>query len=943
MGTTTAGWTARVLRGLKRGSGARGGGVAAVRVAAAVAATFGVVAWSPGAAAGQLAMGESVADRGRITGRVLDAETGRPLPGAEVIVEATGRRVLAGVDGLFELRDVPVGEQAVLASSLGYASTRVPGLIVGESRTWVEIALKPAAVEVAGVRVRAAREQGSVTAGLTAQRAATAMVSAIGAEQIGRSPDGDAAAAIKRVSGVSVQDGKYVFVRGLGERYTTASLNGARIPSPEPERRVVPLDLFPAGLIETITTSKTFTPDQSGDFSGAQVDMRTRDFPARRKFTVSASVGVNPEIAGETFLSAPGEPGDWLALGADARRIPAAADQFLSASRGHEVNEVVNSFRNVWSARESTGGASGSASISLGGRDQLLGRDLGYLLSGTYSAGQEAAFDQRRALAGAEGTEYNRYDGMAGRETVLWGGLANFSTVLGGHTRVAVNNTYNRSAEREARREEGSDEDTNAALRIDRLRYVERAVRSNQLKVEHQLHADHRLTWSLTSSGVERYEPDRSEFVTWLDPEVPIWFKHEEGAMRSFGGLTEGSWEASVDYRWELGAPANPHAVQVGGLYRSTTRDAESQVFRLQPFHWSATDERWQADPETIFDGRYANSDDSHFLLARDRTGGAYEARDRLAAGYAMATLALGSRVELVGGARIEQSRLTLDYESQLGAQGTVRPEYTDVLPSLALNVDVATEQKVRLSASRTLARPEYREIAPIAYREVLGGEQAIGNVELERTLIQNYDIRWEWYPSYDEALSVGVFAKRFDGPIEQRFLARSGTDTRTFQNAEQAFNYGLEVEVMRNLGAIAAPLSAVSLFANATLMRSEVETGQEEDAPRAMVGQAPYVVNGGLTLAPGGSAFSATLLFNAVGPRIVNARASGSQVEDVIEQPRYSLDFSTRLPVTASISASLDVKNLLDSPYELRQGAVVREYYRTGRSLSLGFGWQPQ
>jgi hypothetical protein len=879
---------------------------------------------------------------GRIDGRVLDAETGRALTGASVVLTGAGRQTVAGVGGRFSIRDVAPGERAIQVSFLGYASKVVTNVVVEAGKpVWIEIVLAPAAVELEAIRVNAARVVGSVGQTTGAQRAASAVVNAIGAEQISRSPDGVAADAIRRVSGVSVQDGKYVFVRGLGERYTTASLNGARIPSSEPERRVVPLDLFPAGLLQTITTTKTFTPDQAGDFTGARVDIRTREFPAGREISFSMSTEYHPEITGRSMLTAPSESGDWLAMGASARQIPPSADRFVSSSRGAEVNEVVNSFRNRWSVSERSASPSASFAVSVGGQDELAGRDIGYLLSGTYSAGPEAAFDQRRAMAGAEGTEFNRYDGSSGGYGVLWGGLANLSTYFGSHTHVALNNTYNRSADNEARIEVGTDEDTSARVRIERLQYVERAVRSNQLHMEHQLHARHRVHWAVTSAGVVRHEPDRSEYVTWLDPEVPTWFKHEEGAVRSFGRLDESSLEGSLDYEWQVGVGAYPHRIHVGGLVRTVERAAHSQAFRLQPFDWSEDDPRWQAPPETIFDGRYAGEDDALFLLGRDRSGGSYSAGDRLHAGYIMADVALGQRVRLVGGARIEHSALELQYESQVGNVGSAEPEYTDVLPSLALNVDLADDHKLRLSVSRTLARPEYREVAPIAYREVLGGEQIIGNPELRRTLIQNYDVRWEWYPAYAEVLSIGLFAKRFADPIEQRFLARSGTDTRTFENAESAVNYGVEVEAVRNLGFLADRLKTFSAFANVTLIRSEVKTGRDDDGARAMVGQAPYVVNGGLTYAPRGSELTATVLYNVVGPRIVNARASGSQVADVVEAPRPGLDLSVRMPFLAGTAAKLDLRNLLDAPYEIQQGSVVRAYHRTGRSLSLGLSWR--
>ncbi len=880
---------------------------------------------------------------GRIMGRIVDRESGEPLPGTQVQLEGGQRAVMAGVDGRFQFDRVPGGVVTLRVSMIGYAPQLVSEVQVDAGTTArVDISLVRAAIELAGLEVSAQQERGSSVALISEQRTSSGVVNAISAEQIARSPDGDAAAAMQRVSGVTVQEGRYVFVRGLGERYTTSSLNGARIPSPEPERKVVPLDLFPSGLLQSITTSKTFTPDQPGDFSGGSVNIRTPSFPTRRTFSFSASTGYNPDATGQTILRGPSESGDAFAFGTSARSLPSAAATYPgTASRGPQVNSVVNSFRNVWSVGEAPGKAPLSMSASVGGSSDLFDRTLGYLGSFTYSNSQDVKLDQRRARVGAGDTERDRYDGESGTTSVLWGGLLNLSALFGNHTQLHLNNSYNRSSDNEARREVGLDENTRASVQIDRLTYVERSVRSSQLMAEHQFGTRHRLDWALTTSAVSRSEPDRSEFVRWLDPEVPVWFNDFEGAVRTFGELDETSTEGSLKYALSVGSnPGNPTRFTVGVNWRENERDARSQGFRIQSFDWGPNDPRWQAEPEEFFDGRHAKDSDSIFILSRELAGGSYDASDQLFAGFAMAELNLTDRLRLVGGARLEAYTIRVNAESNLANPIVVDQEYTDVLPSVAANFALTEQQQLRVSASRTLSRPEYRELAPITYREVLGGDQVIGNPELDRALIDNLDVRWEWYPTPGEVISLGFFAKNFDAPIEQRYLARSGTDTKTFQNAESATNRGIEIEVVTGLGRVSPSLMPLSLFSNVTVMESEVNVGPD-DAPRAMVGQAPYVVNTGLTYANPRTDMSATLLFNVVGERIVNARASGSMVDDVIERPRQLLDFSLRFPLRGGASAKVDLKNILDSPFEVVQGPVVRDSYRSGRSLSLGVSWR--
>jgi TonB-dependent receptor len=447
------------------------------------------------------------------------------------------------------------------------------------------------------------------------------------------------------------------------------------------------------------------------------------------------------------------------------------------------------------------------------------------------------------------------------------------------------------------------------------------------------------VDWSVTSSDISRQEPDRSEYVSSLDTAVPIWY-NQEGSFRAYGGLEERGFEGSANYRFDFGG-ARGHVLRMGVNARNTDRTAYDKGYSIFTREWSPTDPRWQVTPETFFDGRFSSNGETLFGISIFNAGGNYRAEDRLAAGYAMAEIGIGDRMRLIGGARVERSDVRVEYEDVLGTLGVSEPSYTDVLPSLALNYDLTSNQKLRLSASQTLARPEYREIAPICYRAGLGEEQRCGNPDLVRTLIRNFDARWEWYPSPTEALSLGVFAKRFQDPIEARYQGRSGTNSLWFENAESAVNYGVELEVMRDLGNLSPALAPFSVFANATLMRSEVDTGLEGDASRPMTGQAPYVLNTGITYTTPSRATSATILYNVVGERIINARPSGQTVPDIIERSRPMLDLAFRFPVIGSMAGKLDLKNLLDSPHEVVQGDLQRVYHRSGRSLSVGLSWR--
>jgi outer membrane receptor protein involved in Fe transport len=250
------------------------------------------------------------------------------------------------------------------------------------------------------------------------------------------------------------------------------------------------------------------------------------------------------------------------------------------------------------------------------------------------------------------------------------------------------------------------------------------------------------------------------------------------------------------------------------------------------------------------------------------------------------------------------------------------------------------------VSASQTLSRPEYRELAEVMYRDVIGGENVRGNPDLVRSLIRNFDVRWELYPSSGEVLSVALFAKDFDNPIERVYLGNSGSGKlATFANAVGAMNYGVEVEARKRFGFLSEALENLTGFVNGTLMKSEIELGEAGGASktndkRPMVGQSPYVFNAGVTYSITSGKTSITALYNVFGKRIQSAAVV--PLPDVYEQPRNQLDFSFRFPFTNGFSGKIDFKNVLDEPYELRQGTVVREYYKAGRIVSAGVSWKP-
>ncbi len=892
---------------------------------------------------------------GRIVGRIVDANTGAGIADVGIQIVGTTSGTISGVDGRFTLPAVGAGPVSILARRIGYQAKTVTGIVVPAGGSVEQsVALGTAAVQLAAVTATASAERGTVSAALDQQRTATGIVNSITAEQIAKSPDRDAAQAVQRVSGVTVTDGRYVLVRGLGERYTTTSLNGARVPSPEPERKVVPLDLFPSALLQSVTTSKTFTPDQPGDFTGASVDITTREFPARRLMTLSLASGYNSAVTGKTVLTGSRLGTEWLGFAGAGRDKPALGDAPVRALSAADSRLFTGSLRNNWTPFASQGRPNSGVGASLGGQNAVFGQTIGYVASLSYAYNQERRRDELRQLVvgggSAETRAFNTFRGETGRENVLWGGIANFSTLIGSRTRLAFNNLYNRSSDNEAHLDSGFDEGLSpdptarvSSVRRSWLDFVERTVRSTQLRGEHTLGSRQNLDWTVTSSGVTRDQPDRTDVFTRRDdlasPSI-LPLGEPRAARRLFAALTENVLAPTANYRVSFGSESAPWLLKLGASHRDTRREASAE-----PFYFTSptvTERELQQTPEALFPTLVAQS---RVIVDRDPASGAYDATDRVTGGYAMAEVPLGTRLRVIGGARVERWQLDLATRQTVGERFDSTYRTTDLLPSLALNVTLSDRQNVRLSASRTLSRPEYRELSPLQERGPIGDLDFIGNPALQRALIVNADARWEFYPNPGELFSVAAFAKRFDSPIERVQVSTNGGNIYSFVNAERANNYGVELEARKNFGAFAEALRPFSGFTNVTLMRSEITPGNGDisaltSADRPMVGQAPYVLNAGLSWANASGRASATALYNIVGRAITTTGTKPTP--DTYREARNSLDLSVQLPLVGDLSTKLNARNLLDDDWLETAGGITRLQYRTGRIFTVGFTWTP-
>lgn len=909
---------------------------------------------------------------GKIRGLVVDSETGEPLIGTNVSLLNTTYGTLTDMDGKFTI-NVPAGTYTLQASYIGYATMKVTDIKVEKNNaSKVEISLKPESLDIGyEVVVTAKALQSSEAALLKLQQKSDKVLDGISAELMSKAGSSDAGDALKRVTGVTMV-GKHTVVRGLGGRYSNSLLNGTKIPSPEPNRSIVPMDLFPAGLLDNVQIAKTFTPDQPGDFSGGSVQIKTKEFPQEQKMSASVSYGYNSQTTFDKTLTYNGGDLDFLGYDDGTRALPdlidnKASDQPVRAKgmfseRGftpEELEEFGESFQNVWSPEETTAPVNQGYSFSYGNNKEFWGKkQLGYLFSLTYSNDynyKEGEYKVYNLGAGDDLEAHKDYEYESGTHSVLVGGIFNTNLRLSSLHKIGLKTIYNHTTDDEARIFEGWNEDRGAYLRNYRLRYIERGLISTQVSGDHHFFElfDSDISWKFTYSDVTRDEPDNREVMYEKRDENSEWqlfTDQSQSGSHFFFDLDEdeiiGSLDWSIPFRSAFGHKSK---FKLGGLYQTKDRLFDVRRFRfLRRGGTNGMD--LTAPPEEIFTEENIDSDNSNdrFELTESTNWeDSYKATHSILAGYAMVDMFLPLNIRFIGGARLEQSDQHLEINNPLGQEpkpgipDEANLENTDILPSLNFVYPLGSKTNLRFAYTRTVARPDFRELAPYEFTNFVGGYPEKGNPELKRTMIDNADLRYETYPNPGELIAISVFYKYFNDPIEQYILPTAQLSI-SYDNADYATSYGVEVELRKSLGFLNQSLKNFSLSTNFTIMDTEVkipdELGVQTSSQRALQGQSPYVINTMVAYDNLDWGTSANLMYNVWGRRIRDVGAQ--ELPDVYEESRPQLDFILKQKLGNNISAKLSAKNLLDPYTEFTQDDQPTEKYKKGRSFSLGISY---
>ena len=911
---------------------------------------------------------------GKVQGKVLTADTGEPLSAADVVllpVDSTMKRVggFTNNDGTFLLEAAP-GVYTLQVRALSYRAKRVTGLAVraGEMLP-ITVTVETEAITQKEVVVEATRAQNTEKSMMIQRQKATTVGDAVSAEAVRKSPDRDAAEVLRRVTGLSVSDGKYVYVRGMGERYSSTQIDGVRLVSPEPNKRVVPLDIVPANLLENVVVQKTHSADRPGEFGGGDVQLKTRDFPGQRTMSFSASLGGTEGTTFQDIGSYPGGSGDLLAWGAHDRGMPETVVetangkqiilQGLDRSRGFPqavLADMGRSFDNVWTPGTDRAAPNSSFSESFGDEWRPFGRPLGFIQSLSYSRNLNQTQEYRGKPDVAGGYE-KEYQNVESTESIQWGGLGALAYRLTPRHSLHARTVFTRSADDETR--VANYLDNNRELehikRSYRLRYTERVTLNGLVEGRHELPAlgGSRFDWKLTASRANREEPDRREANYYFQPEfydsdrevtVPErWLLltgrnttrlYEE--QRDKGRGLDGTFE--VPLRNVLGMKGR---VTAGAAYENKDRDAAMRRLHFRPANSGSVD----APPESLFDDPDWNSQMpsatiEEFTYVDDN----YTAEQRVAAGFVGLDLTVAPRLRAVLGLRVEHGvQEVRNFELFAPSVTTAEASLDDVdwLPSANLVWSVADDANLRLAASRTLSRPDLRELSKTREYDLDGYYPRFGNPDLERAVIENWDLRYETFPNAAEVIAFGAFYKRLYRPIEDALRPADEPFLQPY-NAERGSNFGFEVEARAGLARWHRRLSGLFVSTNFSIINSNVtlrqDTGNLGNPEHPLQGQANFVFNGTVSWATRDARTDFALLVNSVGRRL--SLVAFSNAPDYYDQPFTTVDAVMNWKATPGIRLKFSGKNLLDAEQTEKEGDVVTRRLSVGRSYTVGLAW---
>jgi TonB-dependent receptor len=892
----------------------------------------------------------ALAQTGTLRGTIKDAKSKEAIIGATVRVDGTQLGTNTDVEGNFTVGNVPAGIHRVVVSYISYETKQIPGVrIESGNTTQIETELAEEGKALQEVIVTGSRATNTEVAVITEIKQLKPIAVGISAAQIQKSQDRDAAAAIRRVPGVSIVDNRFVLVRGLGSRYNSVLINDVITPSTEVDTRSFSFDLVPSNILDRMIIYKSGSAELPGDFAGGVIKIYTKRRPPRNFFDVGLTVGYRPNTTGQSVQTQTRSGANWLGMWGKDQQLPTSfpgsARDFnnLSPLQRAAFGKLLP---NSWGLKQLTVSPDVRLAVNLGRRFDVGDVLVSNLTSINYgNTNQATNVDLRLYQNGITANDlFEKYtDANYARSTrlgVLHNWAARFSPVFNLEWKTLFNQlSTTETVVRDGQRvEEGYD------VRSYSERFENRSILTTQLAGEHTLSELTKLNWIAGFGYTGRWEPDwkrvRYQRVTGLSGSDGKLVDYQIAAPndpnpidvgRFYSRLGERVGTLALNGEHAFGTPTDrePNKIRFGVYGERKDRDYSARFYGYQTIGDASAVTRQGIN--SAFDVKNVTGQEGGWSI-KDGTKDldSYKAANTYLAGYVSGDVYVGPSASLTLGFRGEYNDQGLKAVIVGQTKQLVSNKVFSPLPSLNLTYKFDERQNFRLAYSATINRPEFRELAPFSYFDfnLLGDVR--GNTELKTANIQNLDARYEFYPTPNEVISVTGFYKYFKNPIETFLLPQPNGLAYTFINANHAQNYGVEVEVRKGFqNATSTFLKNLSLVGNLSLIKSSIDLGKTVKAPdlsgaiqdydltgitdtkRPLQNQSPYLVNVGVYYAAPKSGWQGNILYNVFGQRIF--AVGNLQNPTIYEMPRHVVDLNIAKQFSGKLELRLGIQDILN------------------------------
>jgi TonB-dependent receptor len=904
------------------------------------------------------------AQQGSVTGTIKDAKTGERLIGATIAIQGTTRGTISDFDGNYSLNNIDPGTYNLIYSFVSY-NTVIKKVSLEEAGSLrIDLDLEPSTVELSEVQVVSRRRMDTEMSLISSIRASDLIVSGISAQQIAKTMDKDAAEVIRRIPGITISDNKFVIVRGLMDRYNNVLLNGSTAPSFESDKRAFAFDAMPSGIVDNILIFKSLAPEIPADFAGAVINVITKSNADQNSFKFSYTLGYNE---GATFKSDfqkyKGGKTDWLGFDDGTRALPAgvpSSDEFEKLYTWPDVDQyrirtdsitmISKEFNKILSSESHAPFFDQNFSATLQ-RRFLVGRaSLGNITSVYYKTTSSYYELDRR--------EFNDYDiqndtlkknfefrDYRSRQNIDLGLLHNWLLVYGDNQKMEFRNFLNNMGESGTMHRSGQDYYDVETIKAINLRYNNRFIYSGQLAGSNHFNSNRtRFEWMAGFNYTRNYKPDDRRLQYVLDNNRNDYYlelqnkpTNVKNGGRLYIDLNEKIYNlsANLEHNFAILNSRNPWLFRTGFFYEKKQRTYEQRLIGLSVPRSEVPIDFYQLIDSIVVDRNFF-FDKTNIRRAGLAYGDGskisdnYNADGSNLAGYAALKIPLFNRVDIYGGVRAEHYQLLLNgfYDPQPGNDTLdIERDFNDLFPSINVSYEINEDHVLRVSYGKTTNRPEYREISPVVSEDFDLNALVYGNTQLKPAYIHSFDLRYEWYPTHGEIVSVAAFYKDFSNPIESFQMPSAGTgfDYRPF-NTEEAYSAGIELDIRKTLqfledaSGIVQYLKDITLVLNTSFIKSEINTDKDfaREKQRIMQGQSPYIINLGVFYNRTENGLGVNVLYNRIGKRI--AYAGTPENPHTWELPRNSLDLLLSKSIGKRLEIRLGYKDILGEPIRLVQ-----------------------